>query len=158
MPLNERALWTWSYGLYIVTARAGGRANGQIANSVFQVTAVPPRVAVAVNHENFTHDLIRESGYFGVSVLAALLGRPQVGHEHLYWEFHEGGFHQAVRMGDWKAVRRAGGETEVYDLGKDVGEAKNLAAARPDLVAKAEALFRTARTDSPQFPVRAPVR
>ena len=97
-------------------------------------------------------------GIDGVSVLAALLGRPQVGHEHLYWEFHEGGFHQAVRMGDWKAVRRAGGATEVYDLGKDVGEAKNLAAARPDLVAKAEDLFRTARTDSPQFPVRAPVR
>jgi len=98
------------------------------------------------------------TGLDGISMLPALLGQPQKPHEFLYWEFHEGASKQAVRMGDWKAVRRAGGATEVYDLGKDVGEAKNLAAARPDLVAKAEDLFRTARTDSPQFPVRAPVR
>jgi flavin reductase (DIM6/NTAB) family NADH-FMN oxidoreductase RutF/rubredoxin len=68
--MNARALWTLSYGLYVVTARAGGRANGQIANTVFQVTAEPPRVAVAVNVENFTHGLIRDGGFFAFSVLA----------------------------------------------------------------------------------------
>ncbi len=70
MQLDERALWSVSYGLYVVTGRAGGRANGQIANAVCQVTAVPPRVAVAVNHDNFTHDLIRDGGHFAFSVLA----------------------------------------------------------------------------------------
>lgn len=69
MGVDGRALWTISYGMYIVTARSGGRANGQIANTVFQVTADPPRVAIAINKENFTHQLIREGGWFGVSVL-----------------------------------------------------------------------------------------
>lgn len=69
MGIDGKALWTISYGMYVVTARAGGRANGQIANTVVQVTAEPPRLAVAINKENLTHRLIREGGWFGVSVL-----------------------------------------------------------------------------------------
>ncbi|HVN76262.1 MAG TPA: flavin reductase [Thermoanaerobaculaceae bacterium] len=68
--MDPKALWTMSYGMYLVTARAGGRANGQIANAVFQVTAEPPRVAAAINKDNFTHDLIRDGGWFAFSVLA----------------------------------------------------------------------------------------
>ncbi|MBZ5587037.1 MAG: rubredoxin [Acidobacteriia bacterium] len=68
--MDPKALWTMSYGMYLVTARAGERANGQIANAVFQVTAEPPRVAIAINKENFTHDLIRDGGWFAFSVLA----------------------------------------------------------------------------------------
>ncbi|MBE3068952.1 MAG: arylsulfatase [Planctomycetes bacterium] len=94
-------------------------------------------------------------GIDGVSVVPALLGRAEAAHPYLYWEFHEGGFSQAVRMGGFKAVRRRGRATEIYDLAADLGETKDLVAARPDLVAKAEDLFRTARTESPQFPVRA---
>jgi len=70
MAFDPKALWTMSYGMYLVTARAGGRANGQIANAVFQVTAEPPRIAAAINKENFTHDLIRDGGAFAFSVLA----------------------------------------------------------------------------------------
>jgi flavin reductase (DIM6/NTAB) family NADH-FMN oxidoreductase RutF/rubredoxin len=70
MSIDGKALWSISYGMYIVSARAGGKANGQIANAVFQVTAEPPRLAVAINKENLTNRLIRESGAFGVSVLA----------------------------------------------------------------------------------------
>ncbi len=70
MAMDPKALWTMSYGMYLVTARAGGRANGQIANAVFQVTAEPARVATAINKDNFTHDLIRDGGWFGFSVLA----------------------------------------------------------------------------------------
>ena len=70
MAMDAKALWTMSYGMYLVTARAGGRANGQIANAVFQVTAEPPRMAVAINKDNFTHDLIRDGGWFAFSVLA----------------------------------------------------------------------------------------
>ena len=70
MEVSGKALWTISYGMYVVTARSGGRANGQIANAVFQVTAEPPRVAAAINKDNFTHGLIRQGGWFGVSVLA----------------------------------------------------------------------------------------
>ena len=94
----------------------------------------------------------------GLSFLPALLGKPQKTHEYLYWEFHERGFNQAIRMGDWKGVRRRGrsGKTELYDLSKDLGETKNIAADHPDVVRKIEALFTAARTDNPHFPVRDP--
>ena len=58
-----------SYGLYIVTSRDGERLNGQIVNTVIQVTSDPPRVAVIINKENLTHKYISKSKVFGVSVL-----------------------------------------------------------------------------------------
>ena len=94
-------------------------------------------------------------GIDGISFVPALVGKPQREHEYLYWEFHEGGFNQAVRMGRWKAVRRAKGpgKTELYDLSTDLGEKSDVAADHADVVARAETLFVTARTDSPHFPV-----
>ena len=47
------------------------------------------------------------AGIDGQSVLPTLLGKQQKPHEFFYWEFHEKGSKQAVRMGDWKAVRLA---------------------------------------------------
>ena len=67
--LDRRAFRDLSYGLYIVTSRDGDRLNGQIVNTVIQVTSDPPRVAVIINKKNLTHDFITRSGVFGVSVL-----------------------------------------------------------------------------------------
>ena len=67
--LDRRALRDLSYGLYIVTSREGDRLNGQMVNTVIQVTADPPRVAVIINKKNLTHEFISQSGVFGVSVL-----------------------------------------------------------------------------------------
>jgi ferric-chelate reductase [NAD(P)H] len=67
--LDRRVFQDLSYGLYIVTSRAGNRSNGQIVNTVVQVTSEPARVAVIINKKNFTHELIALSGVFGVSVL-----------------------------------------------------------------------------------------
>lgn len=50
--------------------KAQGRLNGQIANTVFQLTADPPLLGVSLNCQNFTHELISESGRFSVSVLS----------------------------------------------------------------------------------------
>ncbi len=96
------------------------------------------------------------AGIDGVSMLPAILGRPQARqHDYLYWEFHERGFQQAIRAGDWKAVRlTAGGALELYNLREDLGEKDNVAAAHPDIVRKMEATLATARTNSPDFPVR----
>lgn len=58
-----------SYGLYVVTSRLGDKLNGQIANTVFQVTAEPPQVAVSISKENLTHEYISASRLFGVSIL-----------------------------------------------------------------------------------------
>jgi arylsulfatase A-like enzyme len=73
----------------------------------------------------------------------------------MYWEFHERGFQQAVRMGRWKAVRlKRGSALELYDLEADPGEQKELAAGHPDVVAKIDAYLETARTESSRWPVK----
>ena len=95
-------------------------------------------------------------GLDGISALPALLGQPQKQRDCLYWEFHEGGFSQAVRVGDWKGVRpKMNAPVELYDLANDVGERDNIAAGHPDVVERIAGLMRTARTDSPDFPVGA---
>jgi flavin reductase (DIM6/NTAB) family NADH-FMN oxidoreductase RutF/rubredoxin len=67
--VNLTSLHKISYGLYIVSSRSGERFNGHIANSVFQVTSEPPTIAISVNRQNLTHEFIRESGVFSISVL-----------------------------------------------------------------------------------------
>jgi arylsulfatase A-like enzyme len=93
----------------------------------------------------------------GISLVPALHGRPLPQREYLYWEFHEGGFSQAVRIGKWKGIRRGNRQAaiEVYDLTGDIGEERNVAASQPDVVKQIAEIFRTARTDSPKFPVPA---
>ena len=92
-------------------------------------------------------------GIDGQSMVAALEGKRARSHEFLYWEFHERGFEQAVRMGDWKAVRHApDGKLELYDLKTDVGEQKDVSASRPDVVRKIEDYLKRARTPSELWP------
>ncbi len=67
--MNLQALWKLSYGVYVIGSRKGDKLNAQIANTVFQITSAPPVVAVSINKSNFTHDFIRESKVFTVSVL-----------------------------------------------------------------------------------------
>jgi arylsulfatase A-like enzyme len=95
------------------------------------------------------------TGIDGISMLPAILGKPQKQHEYLYWEFHEGGFKQAVRVGNWKGVRLDPAQpVEMYDLATDIGEQNNVADKHPDVVARIEAILKTARTDSAEFPIR----
>jgi arylsulfatase A-like enzyme len=91
----------------------------------------------------------------GISVAPLFLGKiKQIPERFLYWEFYERGFEQAVQWGQWKAVRhKPGGPLELYKLPDDIGESKNIAAQNPDVAAKIEAYLKTARTDSPEFPI-----
>jgi len=68
--MNLKALYKLGYGLYIVSSRKGDRLNGQIANTVFQITSEPPTIAVSINKNNLTHDFIKESKLLAVSVLS----------------------------------------------------------------------------------------
>ena len=78
---------------------------------------------------------------------------PAPTHEFLYWEFHEGGFQQAVRMGKWKALRlKVGAPLELYDLDADLGETRDVAALHAAVVARAEQALNAARTTSERWP------
>jgi len=67
--VNLKALYKLGYGLYVVCSRKGNKLNGQIANSVFQITSEPPTVAVSINKNNLTHEFIKTSKVFTASVL-----------------------------------------------------------------------------------------
>lgn len=69
MALDPTALFTLSYGLYVLTAREGGRDLGCIVNTVTQLTENPTRIALSVNKQNFTNEVIQRTGLFNVSVL-----------------------------------------------------------------------------------------
>lgn len=94
-------------------------------------------------------------GIDGLSVVPTLLGKgEQRQHDFLYWEFHEGGSQQAVRMGPWKAVRAWGQPLRLYDLRTDLAEARDIAAEQPQILAKIEAYLKTARTESEHWPMQ----
>src|SRR5262245_12337378 len=94
-------------------------------------------------------------GLDGMSILPVLRGQTQKPHEFMYWEFHERGFQQAVRMGNWKAVRLAKEKPlELYNLADDPTEYTDVAAKHPDVVAKIENYLKTARTESPNWPIK----
>jgi flavin reductase (DIM6/NTAB) family NADH-FMN oxidoreductase RutF/rubredoxin len=69
VPIEFQALNAISYGLYVVASQHGGRRNGQIGNTVMQVTSDPVRIAVCINKTNFTHELIMGSDRLSISVL-----------------------------------------------------------------------------------------
>ena len=90
----------------------------------------------------------------GFSLVSFLQGGPAPQRDHFYWELHEGTSLQAVRFGDWKAVRNGPERPiELYNLKTDAAESQDLAQSKPDLVAKAEALMKSSRTDDPDWPL-----
>lgn len=102
-------------------------------------------------------------GIDGISFLPTLLDRDgQQKHEHLYWEFTGYGGQQALRMGDWKAVRQSMLQEsnqdplriELYNLKDDISESRNLAAEHPDIVARMREIMEAEHTPSEVFPMR----
>jgi arylsulfatase A len=88
----------------------------------------------------------------GLAMTRALRGEPQSTHQFLYWEFHERGFQQAVRMGKWKAVRlEPGAPLQLYDLAVDPHETTDVGAIRAEVIATIERYLRTARTESERW-------
>jgi len=78
--METKTLYKISYGMYIVSSKKGDKFNGQIANTVFQVTADPPKVTVCINKENLTHQFIEDSQVFTVSILDENTSMKLIGH------------------------------------------------------------------------------
>ena len=132
-------------------ARWPGRVPaGKVSDAIWYFADVLPTLAALAGAPP-------PPGIDGVSIVPTLEGRtqPALRDRFLYWEFHEAAFKQAARWGDWKAVRNhLDDPIELYDLSKDIGETTNLAAQQPKVVARFEEYFKTARVDSPDWPVK----
>ena len=72
--MNKKAMHNLSYGLFVLTTRIGEKDNGCIINTAAQVTSSPNRISITVNKDNLTHDMIRCSGAFNLSVLSEKAG------------------------------------------------------------------------------------
>lgn len=90
----------------------------------------------------------------GLSLVSHFKGGPAPKRDSFYWELHEGPPIQAVRFGDWKAVKNGPkAKLELYDLAKDPGEKTNLAAAHPEQLKKARELMKQHHQPSPDWPL-----
>ncbi|TKG92929.1 sulfatase [Puteibacter caeruleilacunae] len=94
----------------------------------------------------------------GFSLVPTFRGKKQKDHEYLYWEFHNVGGRQAIRMGKWKAVRydlqkNRNAKIQLFDLEKDPTEENDVAMSHPKVIKQMERLFKDVRTESKEFPL-----
>ena len=68
--MNNSAMYKLSYGLFVLTTNAFGKDNGCITNTAIQAASDPNTLTICVNKNNYTHDMVMESGKFAVSVLS----------------------------------------------------------------------------------------
>ena len=68
--MNNKAMFRFGYGLYVLTAQENGFDNGCIINTAVQITSTPNRILIAVNKQNKTHDMILASKVFNLSMIA----------------------------------------------------------------------------------------
>jgi len=78
--VDTKAFHKLSYGLYVIGSTREGRLNGQIANTVFQISSNPATVAISINRKNLTNEFIKDSKVFSVSVLAKETPLDFIGH------------------------------------------------------------------------------
>ena len=144
----KRDLYEGGIRVPMIARWTGTVPAGRVSDHVWTHWDVVPTVADLAGTKPLT-------GLDGMSMARALRGEPQQTHPFLYWEFHERGFQQAVRMDRWKGVRlKAGAPLELYDLEADPAEATNVAASHADVVDKIETYLKTARTESDRWPGR----
>ena len=93
----------------------------------------------------------------GISVLPTILGDKQdLSNRYLYWEFYKRSGWRAVRFGGWKAIQKGMNQEvhhdiELYNLKQDIGETTSIADQHPEIVEKAEEMFKEAHAPSPNF-------
>lgn len=99
--MDQKAMFKLSYGLFVVTAQQDGKDNGCIVNTVQQVTTTPNRITVSINKQNLTHDMVRDTGAFNVSILSQTAAFDVFQH----FGFQSG--RTVDKFADWKGAQRS---------------------------------------------------
>ena len=68
--MDNKAMYKLSYGLFVLTSKAGDRENGCITNTAIQVASEPNQISFAINKSNYTHELVMESKKANISVIS----------------------------------------------------------------------------------------
>ena len=68
--MDKKAIYKLSYGLFVLTAKEGEKDNGCIINTAIQAASTPNQLSICVNKQNYTHDMVKRTGEFTVSVLS----------------------------------------------------------------------------------------
>jgi arylsulfatase len=150
-PFRGRKGSVWEGGIRVpLVARWPGRiAPGQVTDHVSAFWDLLPTLMDLAGTET-------PVGLDGISFAPTLLGEAgQRTSEYLYWEFPGYSGQQAVRLGDWKGVRREmrKGNTAIglFNLAADVSEQHDVAAEHPEMVARIDRIMREAHTPSQEF-------
>lgn len=153
-PFRGRKGSVWEGGLRVplIANWPGAIQPGQLSDHICATWDLMPTFAELAG--------VRVEGVDGLSFVAELTGRgEQLEAPYLYWEFPGYRGQQALRMGNWKAVRRnlVSGEirTQLYNLEDDPAESRDLAAQNLDLVTQMEALMEEAHEPSAEYPLPA---
>ena len=77
--MDQNVLHDISYGMFIVSSKKDKAFNGQVANTVFQITSDPVTLAISINNKNLTYEFIKASGIFGISILGQEALLPFIG-------------------------------------------------------------------------------
>ena len=90
----------------------------------------------------------------GISFLPALTGKgTQITHDYMYWEFPSYQGQQAVRKGDWKAIRKdifkGNMDIELYNLVDDIAEENNVADQYPEIIDEMKTIMKEAHVMPP---------
>lgn len=144
----KRAMYEGGIRVPMIVRWPGRVPAGQVSDAVWWFADFLP-TAAALAHAPAPRQLD------GIDISPALFGgRAPARRRPLYWEFHENGFKQAIRRGDWKGVRMGPDQPlELYNLRIDPGETRNIAAEHPREARRLTRWLSRLRVDSPDWPV-----
>ena len=130
-------------------------ASGTVSDHISSFQDIMPTFSEIIGFE-------KSNDSDGISFLPTLLSKKQKKHKFLNWEFQlsgwfqtipDGGFRQSIRIENWKAVRyNLDSSIELYNLKDDPGEIKDIAKLHPDIIERADYIFKNSRTDALGFP------
>ena len=145
----KRDLYEGGIRVPFITCMPGKIKAGQISDHISAFWDFLPTVCDLTGQK-------APQGIDGISYMPEMFGQKQKKHDYLYWEFHEQGCKQAVRQGQWKAVKRNVSREEnpvleLYDLNSDPAERHKVAYKFPEQAKKMDEIISKAHVSDPKW-------